>query len=216
MNKECNIVRDLIPVYVEDLASQESADFVTTHCNSCDECRKQLEYALNPIKSEEEQADINMIKVFENLDKIHKKHLRKKICIISVCLISVLAVSTYLFSFVFHGNTWFTQLEYSEDYNFDDEEYPKIYSIVRLKESDVKKCADEIESYFRKHFDGCVLLELRFDEEYSTVDEIRFQSDFYVLHSSPSLRAGEMHTYDWYLKYNKLTDKWIVSSYGIY
>ena len=36
MNKDCNIVRDLLPLYADNQASEESADLITEHCFECD------------------------------------------------------------------------------------------------------------------------------------------------------------------------------------
>lgn len=40
---ECRIVQDLMPLYVEDLLSEESAKTVRSHAEGCEECRKMLE-----------------------------------------------------------------------------------------------------------------------------------------------------------------------------
>lgn len=39
MNK-CNIVKDLLPLYKEDLLSKDSVEFVESHIKDCEECRK--------------------------------------------------------------------------------------------------------------------------------------------------------------------------------
>lgn len=38
MSKECSIVRDLLPLYVEDMVSPETGEFVKEHLNGCEEC----------------------------------------------------------------------------------------------------------------------------------------------------------------------------------
>lgn len=43
MRNECMIVRDLLPLYVEDLVSDETRAFVEAHLADCEECRKALE-----------------------------------------------------------------------------------------------------------------------------------------------------------------------------
>jgi len=40
---ECKIVQDLLPLYAEELVSQETAEFIGKHCDRCDHCRKLLE-----------------------------------------------------------------------------------------------------------------------------------------------------------------------------
>lgn len=42
MNKNCNIVRDLIPLYSDNTASDESRKFIEVHCRTCDKCNRIL------------------------------------------------------------------------------------------------------------------------------------------------------------------------------
>ena len=42
MKTECSIVRDLLPLYVEDMVSAETAQFVDDHLKICSECRDEL------------------------------------------------------------------------------------------------------------------------------------------------------------------------------
>lgn len=43
MKRECYIVRDLLPLYVEELVSEETAAFVRAHMETCEECTAELE-----------------------------------------------------------------------------------------------------------------------------------------------------------------------------
>ena len=43
MKNECSIVRDLLPLYVENMLSSESADFVNEHLKECHSCLRELE-----------------------------------------------------------------------------------------------------------------------------------------------------------------------------
>ena len=43
MNITCNIIKDLLPLYAEDLVSQDSKALVDDHLCGCDSCRKELE-----------------------------------------------------------------------------------------------------------------------------------------------------------------------------
>ena len=42
MKTECSIVRDLLPLYVEDMVSAETAQFVDDHLKTCSECGAEL------------------------------------------------------------------------------------------------------------------------------------------------------------------------------
>ena len=74
--KECNIIRDLLPNYIEKLVSDDSKDFVEQHLVKCRECNE----ILNEMNS---QIIIEDAKV-QNDDKIELKKInkvRKKISI---------------------------------------------------------------------------------------------------------------------------------------
>ena len=43
MKTECSVVRDLLPLYVEDMVSEETAAYIGEHLESCEGCRAELE-----------------------------------------------------------------------------------------------------------------------------------------------------------------------------
>ncbi len=43
MKKECSIVRDLLPLYVENMVSTDTVEFVKEHLDGCGECREECE-----------------------------------------------------------------------------------------------------------------------------------------------------------------------------
>ena len=43
MEIKCEIIRDLLPLYVEELTSKESSEAVSEHLKICAECRKEYE-----------------------------------------------------------------------------------------------------------------------------------------------------------------------------
>ncbi len=42
MKTECSIVRDLLPLYIEDMVNPETAQYVSEHLAECDECKADL------------------------------------------------------------------------------------------------------------------------------------------------------------------------------
>ena len=42
MNITCNIIRDLLPLYAEDMVSEDSRALVDEHLCTCDSCTKEL------------------------------------------------------------------------------------------------------------------------------------------------------------------------------
>ena len=47
MKSECNIVRDLLPLCIEDMASPDSAVFVGKHLEKCEVCRREMSLLKN-------------------------------------------------------------------------------------------------------------------------------------------------------------------------
>lgn len=43
MNNECKIVSDLLPLYVEDMVSEETAEFIKNHLPECESCKRDFE-----------------------------------------------------------------------------------------------------------------------------------------------------------------------------
>ena len=43
MKNECSIVRDVLPLYFENMVSEETAAFVREHLKTCAECAAELE-----------------------------------------------------------------------------------------------------------------------------------------------------------------------------
>lgn len=48
MKQECSIVRDLLPLYVEDMVSPETAAFVGEHLKSCETCQAEVQRLRQP------------------------------------------------------------------------------------------------------------------------------------------------------------------------
>ena len=50
--KDCGIVKDLLPLYAEDMASEETTAFVKAHLETCGDCRKAYEEMKAPVETE--------------------------------------------------------------------------------------------------------------------------------------------------------------------
>ena len=58
MRKNCDIVKDLIPLYIDNVASEESKNLVETHCDTCKECKKFLALSKETIIAKEKNKDL--------------------------------------------------------------------------------------------------------------------------------------------------------------
>lgn len=48
MNSKCNLIRDILPLYAEDMVSTDTREFVSEHLEHCKECRAELEHMRKP------------------------------------------------------------------------------------------------------------------------------------------------------------------------
>lgn len=88
MNKiSCNIIRDILPLYVDGVVSEDTRTMVAEHLEQCGECRKQYECMKNKVEVPVE----NDIKPLQRFKTAWKK---KKIVLVCVTvLITVVCIS---------------------------------------------------------------------------------------------------------------------------
>jgi hypothetical protein len=80
MKNDCSVVRDILPLYIENMVSDETAAFVREHLESCPECASELEGMKDkPETKELESAARNELdgESAKSLKSLRKK-LRKK------------------------------------------------------------------------------------------------------------------------------------------
>ena len=80
MKNECNIVRDILPLYLEDMVSEDTANFIKEHLKDCPECRAELKNLQEPVEIQF-KPDINAAP----LKRLKKTLLMKKIQTILCC-----------------------------------------------------------------------------------------------------------------------------------
>lgn len=58
MKNKCNIIRDILPLYVENMVSADTSAFVEEHLEKCSECRAELKNIKSPSGIEPVATDI--------------------------------------------------------------------------------------------------------------------------------------------------------------
>lgn len=82
MNKlNCDIVKDLIPSYLDDICSESSRKAVEEHMAECEECRSYLE----AIKQTELTAGEADLKELDYMKKVRKHYTRKNAVAMGLC-----------------------------------------------------------------------------------------------------------------------------------
>ena len=67
MRNECNIIRDILPLYAENMVSSDTADFVEEHLKGCAACRKEYEKAKEPQPAQEISNAAPLLKLSRKL-----------------------------------------------------------------------------------------------------------------------------------------------------
>lgn len=73
--KECKIIQDLLPNYIENLTNEETNAFIERHLKECSECRKMFENMQREIKlngNMRDKREVKYIKKYSNKMKILK------------------------------------------------------------------------------------------------------------------------------------------------
>lgn len=85
---ECDIVKDLLPLYIEDLTSPVTATAVESHLKECSDCQTLYEQLKEPETTKETEKEIDYLK------KV-RTHSRKKLvtAIVGLCLLILAGLS---------------------------------------------------------------------------------------------------------------------------
>ena len=92
MKQNCNITKDLLPLYIEELCSQDSCQYVEEHLAECEDCQKtyeSLKYTDLCITATEKK-EINAVKKLEKYIKNHFLFLVATITYILLLLFTTL------------------------------------------------------------------------------------------------------------------------------
>lgn len=99
MNKECDLIRDLLPLYTENLVSDYTRNVVDEHLNDCPECRNKLDSYKNvpAFSSNMEMAPLKSLKKMLLIKKIQTIAFTVAfICILITAAFAYLTIPQYI------------------------------------------------------------------------------------------------------------------------
>ncbi len=104
---KCEIIRDLLPGYIDGLTSETSNAAIEEHLKECEECRKYLEVMKKEIVSEQyiERSKEEIKEDIKPFRKIKKEMRKKTITAVVIVLITVAVLATILESLYGHGTS---------------------------------------------------------------------------------------------------------------
>jgi len=114
MDNKCNIVRDLLPSYIDHLCSKDSVNFIEEHMNSCIKCRDVLESMKTDVDFSDEIDEVYKVEVKKPFQKVSRFfNAQKKLT--NYLLLATLISLVFGFVFLIHSVMEFS--EYKEEVN---------------------------------------------------------------------------------------------------
>lgn len=89
-NKDCNLVKDLLPNYIDKVTSSETNIFMEEHLKNCDECRKSFEKMSEEMKIDYKSKDEKKINIFRKVN--NKIRLLKVIIFVIIFILVVIFI----------------------------------------------------------------------------------------------------------------------------
>lgn len=94
-HKDCKIVKDLLPTYVDKLTSDETNIFIENHLKECDNCRESFEnMSSNNEHNENNSINKRKVKIFKKIN--HKIRILQAIIILIVLIFLIIVIRKYL------------------------------------------------------------------------------------------------------------------------
>ncbi len=95
MSKQCDIVRDILPLYVDDACSEASAEMVKEHLNACADCNAIYQKLLSHTSEDvlhEEKAKALLCAMRQKKSRGQKKKITIAVLVsIALCIIAIFA-----------------------------------------------------------------------------------------------------------------------------
>lgn len=144
MKYPCGIIKDLLPLYIDNVVNEESKIAVETHLTECESCKKYY----NTMKStdcftEKNYDNTEDLKIADSLKKIKIK-LNKKIRNIIICSVSTVVILLFAFNLLFNASIKniplndicvdVTSYPMEEIASIDNTEHPSV--VIRGSETD--------------------------------------------------------------------------------
>lgn len=144
--RDCKIVQDLLPNYIEKLTVEETNRYIDEHIKECEECKKILKNMQKDLKNNNiynEKKEVNYIKKYSNKMRI------LKIIILLIIIIFIIAVGRKIFiisKLSDNAENFITSTNYHRIiYSYNMGEYTKseIFSLDDKKKIIMTKVTDE-------------------------------------------------------------------------
>ena len=100
MKVSCEIIKDLLPLYLDNVCSNDSKAAIDEHLTACENCKSELQAMQTSLPINRAKQNINEAEAVKRLSKRWKKGMNKSLLkgiFITVLVIAALALIAYIF-----------------------------------------------------------------------------------------------------------------------
>jgi predicted nucleic acid-binding Zn ribbon protein len=174
MSKECDVIRDLLPLYVDEACSEASAEKVRDHLAVCSDC-----YAVFQQMCSDTNEEL-LKKEKESILQRHEKKEKAKTTIKSISIVSavlsILFLTVYIAGFINVVKVWCRESDmYSIEErkkaaeaikeSYDDPDYPQWLHSITYTTDEICKESLEYCNSFGKIYEECMVFQVRIDHK---------------------------------------------------
>ena len=101
MKNECSIVRDILPLYIENMVSEETAVFIKEHLETCPACTAEFEAMKTGATVEQVGNDMQTdleAEIIKSMKAIRKRFM-KKTCRVATAVVAIIITIGVLLHF---------------------------------------------------------------------------------------------------------------------
>lgn len=164
MRNECNIIRDILPLYVENIVSEDTVAFVEEHLEGCADCREELKSVRASAEIEKGYSDISdMQKSEAEALRILKRKMRRRraLTILLSFLTAVVLVGGILSMFLFIGfPSEAEDIKLETEFQYDRKAYLNQHFTLHIYQMQDKSLFAHAEDVYQRDENG----ELVYDE----------------------------------------------------
>ncbi|MGL6199527.1 MAG: zf-HC2 domain-containing protein [Lachnospiraceae bacterium] len=100
MKIPCEVIKDLLPLYIDDVCSDESRKMIIEHLAECKECKSELAAMQNELPIDIHEQELRDAHAIKNLSKKWKKSLLKSLLKGAVMTLLIIAVIAFILFFI--------------------------------------------------------------------------------------------------------------------
>ena len=101
MKISCEIIKDLLPIYIDEVCSDETRSLIATHLKGCSECKSELQKIERTLPINNVRQNLNEAEAIINLSKRWRRGMKKSVIKgIIIALVTILLIALLLHLFI--------------------------------------------------------------------------------------------------------------------